>query len=121
MSARSIALTAYATKRPSDMARPYTDPHFLDLKEGIRTIMQKAFELFLLCDCKVYLLVEHQQEAFVFNSEDFSWPPPDRELVWVQAPLFPVPLVSRLLLYPGHRHNTYATSDTNCRKSTART
>ncbi|KAH1962061.1 hypothetical protein KXX04_005979, partial [Aspergillus fumigatus] len=36
--------------------------------------------LFLLCDCKVYLLVEHQQEAFVFNSEDFSWPPPDREL-----------------------------------------
>lgn len=90
MGARSIALTTYPTKRPSDMALPYTDPHFLDLKEGIRTIMQKAFELFLLCDCKVYLLVEHQQDAFVFNSEDFSWPPPDRELVGCKHP-FPYP------------------------------
>lgn len=59
MGARSIALTAYATKRLLDMARLYTDPHFLDLKEGIRTIMQKVFKLFLLCDCKVYLLVEY--------------------------------------------------------------
>jgi hypothetical protein len=72
MGARSIALTTYPTKRPSDIALLYTDPHFLNLKEGIRSIMQKAFELFLLYDCKVYLLVEHQQDAFVFNSEDFS-------------------------------------------------
>lgn len=42
------------------MAQPYTDPYFLNLKEGIRTIIQKAFKLFLLYDCKVYLLVKHQ-------------------------------------------------------------
>lgn len=30
---------AYITKRLLDMAQLYTDPYFLDLKEGIRTIM----------------------------------------------------------------------------------
>lgn len=30
---------AYVTKRLLDMAQLYTDPYFLDLKEGIRTIM----------------------------------------------------------------------------------
>lgn len=59
MGARSIVLMTYLTKRLLDMALLYTDPHFLDLKEGIRTIMQKVFKLFLLYDCKVYLLVKH--------------------------------------------------------------
>lgn len=59
MGARSIVLMTYLTKRLLDMALLYTDPHFLNLKEGIRTIMQKVFKLFLLYDCKVYLLVKH--------------------------------------------------------------
>lgn len=59
MGARSIVLMTYLTKRLLDMALLYTDPYFLDLKEGIRTIMQKVFKLFLLYDCKVYLLVKH--------------------------------------------------------------
>jgi hypothetical protein len=41
------------------MAQLYIDPYFLNLKEGIRTIMQKVFKLFLLYNCKVYLLVKY--------------------------------------------------------------
>jgi hypothetical protein len=46
------------------------------------TLVNKAFELAILCNSNVYILIEHEQRYYAFNSvEDGSWPPSDHSLV----------------------------------------
>lgn len=51
-------------------------------KNRVKTLKSKAHELSDKCGAKVYLVIDHEREFFVYNSvDDADWPPADSLLV----------------------------------------
>ncbi|KAE8306167.1 hypothetical protein BDV41DRAFT_559517 [Aspergillus transmontanensis] len=60
----------------------FTQQTYEHFNKTVTTIVDRAFELSLFHDCKVYVLVEHSRGSLVFNSvDDHSWPLSDMSLV----------------------------------------
>jgi hypothetical protein len=53
-----------------------------------KTLKEKAHQLSDICGAKVYLIIVHERENYVYNSShEPSWPPPDETLVsWYRKP-----------------------------------
>ncbi|KAJ5461029.1 uncharacterized protein N7458_002581 [Penicillium daleae] len=50
-------------------------------KRRIKTLKDKAHQLSDICGARVYLLIDHEREKYVYNSSRHtSWPPPDETL-----------------------------------------
>lgn len=62
---------------------PQRNPR-LTFQRRSKTLREKARQLSVICGARVYLLVEHSRETYVYNSSnDAFWPPPDKTLVGV--------------------------------------
>ncbi|KAE8406763.1 hypothetical protein BDV37DRAFT_242496 [Aspergillus pseudonomiae] len=59
----------------------FTQQTYEHFNKMVTTIVDRAFELSLFHNCKVYVLVEHSRGSLVFNSvDDHSWPFSDMSL-----------------------------------------